>query len=44
MEVWVLVAGGGRDSSTGRRDTVAQDICGQATGDSGGVEGHPDYL
>ena len=43
-EGWVLTAGDGRSSSTGSGDTFAQDIRGQATGNSGGVGGHPDHF
>ena len=36
------MAGDDRSSSIGSRDTDTEDICGQATGNSGGVNGHPD--
>ena len=41
MEEWLLAAGDVRSSAIGRGDTDTQEICGQATGDSGGVGGHP---
>ena len=44
VEGWVLTAGDGRISPTGGRDTVAQDICGEATGDSGRTCGPTAYF
>ena len=41
---WVLLEGEGVCSSTGSGDTYNQDICGQATGNSGGLGGQPAYL
>ena len=43
-EGWVLTSGDGRSSSTGSGDTVAQVICGQVSGNSGGVGGYPAYF
>ena len=44
VEVWVLEAGYGRNSTTGSGDTVALYICGKVTGDSGGVGGLTAYF
>ena len=38
-EVWVLAAGDGRSSPIESGNAVSPDICGQATGDRGGVGG-----
>ena len=38
-EGWVVAAGGGKNSPPGSGDTAAPDLCGQYTGDSGGVGG-----
>ena len=43
-EGWVLAVGDGKNSPTGSRDTDAPDICGQATGNSGGVGGPTAYF
>ena len=43
-EGWVLVAGDGIVSLTGSGDTVSYKICGQATGNSGGVGGPTAYF
>ena len=43
-EGWVLAAGDGKISPRGSEDTATPDICGQATGDSGGVDGPTDYF
>ena len=40
----VLASGAGRRSASGIGDTDAKDICGKATGNSGGVGGHPAYF
>ena len=39
-----MVAGDNRSIPTGSGDTVIQDICGQATGESGGVGGPTAYF
>ena len=44
MEGWVLAAGTGRISAAGIRDTDVKYICGETTGNSGGVGGHPEYF
>ena len=38
------MAGAGRRSAAGSRDTDAKDLCGKAIGNSGAVGGHPEYF
>ena len=43
-EVRVVAKGGGEQSTSGRRDTIAPDLLGQDTGNSGGVGGPTTYF
>ena len=44
VEGWVLAAGDGINSPTGSGEAAAPDICGEATGDGGGVCGPTAYF